>query len=55
MSIKKYNRYWAVYDESEELICLCVYKKGAQEVVRRMTNERRLINNVQRAERNICR
>ncbi len=31
-----HSRYWAVYDEAGELICLCVYKKGAQEIVRRL-------------------
>jgi len=36
MKIEKYSRYWAVYDEDGTLICLCVYKKGAREVLRRM-------------------
>ncbi len=38
MSIQRYKsgRYWAVYDEHGEMICLCVYKKGALEVVRRL-------------------
>lgn len=37
MKIKKYGqRFWGVYDELGILICVCVYKKGAQEVVRRL-------------------
>ena len=38
MRITKYkSTYWAIYDENEELICVTVYKKGALEVVRRLT------------------
>ena len=37
MKIERYGRYWAVYDEAGQLVCLCVYKKGAREVVRRLT------------------
>jgi hypothetical protein len=33
--IKKYGRYFAVYD-GETLVCVCVYRKGAQEVKRRL-------------------
>lgn len=29
------NRFWAVYD-AEELVCVCAYKKGAEEVKRRL-------------------
>ena len=37
MSIRKYGgRYWAVYDNAVALVCVCLYKKGAQEVVRRL-------------------
>jgi len=36
MKIERYGRYWAVRDEQGQLICLCVYKKGAMEVVRRL-------------------
>jgi len=32
----KKSRFWGVYDPTGSLICLCVYKKGAQEVLRRM-------------------
>ncbi len=34
-AIKKYGRrYWAVYDDRGELVCVTVYKKGAREVAR---------------------
>jgi hypothetical protein len=36
MSIRKYGRYWALYDEAGELVCICLYKKGAAEVLRRL-------------------
>ena len=39
MTIKRYGRYWAVYDTSGTLVCVCLYKKGAQEVVRRLTSQ----------------
>ena len=40
MTIKRYGgRYWAVYDASNTLVCVCLYKKGAQEVVRRLTSQ----------------
>ena len=35
MEIQKYGRYWAVYDGGE-LVCICVYKKGAVEVSKRL-------------------
>lgn len=35
MSITRYGRFWAVYD-GEFLVCVCVYKRGAEEVVRRL-------------------
>jgi hypothetical protein len=31
-------RFWAVYDDADELVCVTVYKKGAKEVVRRLTD-----------------
>lgn len=37
MEIRKYYRYWAVYDADEQLVCITLYKKGAKEVVRRLT------------------
>jgi hypothetical protein len=37
MSIRKYGgRYWALYDDAGELVCICLYKKGAAEVLRRL-------------------
>ena len=38
MRIERYGntRYWAVIDTDVTLVCLCVYRKGAIEVVRRM-------------------
>jgi hypothetical protein len=36
MVIRKYSRFWAVY-EADVLVCVCVYKRGAAEVVRRLT------------------
>ena len=35
MEIVKWNRYFALYDQGE-LVCVTVYKKGAQEVRRRI-------------------
>ena len=39
MRIERYGktRYWAVIDAEGTLVCLCVYKRGALEVVRRLT------------------
>ncbi len=38
-SVKRYKRRtWAIYDQGGELICVTVYKKGAQEVKRRLEN-----------------
>jgi hypothetical protein len=36
--IEKYGktRYWAVIDAAGTLVCLCVYRRGAAEVVRRL-------------------
>ena len=38
MRIARYGktRYWAVIDTDGTLVCLCVYRKGAAEVVRRL-------------------
>ena len=35
MDIKKRGRHWAVWD-GDDLVCLAVYKKGAEEVKRRL-------------------
>ena len=34
------NRNWAVYDSGGELVVVALYKKGAAEVVRRLTSKR---------------
>jgi len=41
MRIKRYGntRYWALYDVDGSLICLCVYKRGAMEVLRRLQSK----------------
>ncbi len=38
MRIARYRntRYWAVIDTEDTLVCLCVYRKGAKEVIRRL-------------------
>lgn len=39
MHIERYvRRNWAVYDADGELVVVAVYKKGAMEVVRRLTH-----------------
>jgi hypothetical protein len=35
--IEPRGRNWAVYDERGELVCICVYKRGALEVLHRLT------------------
>ena len=32
------TRFWAVPDRGGDLICVCVYKRGALEVARRLTS-----------------
>lgn len=36
-AVEKYGRYWAVLDPQRQLVCLTVYRRGAREVVRRLT------------------
>jgi len=38
MTVRRWKdgRHWAVYDRDGELVCVAVYKKGAQEVARRL-------------------
>ncbi len=36
---RKDGRSWAVYDENGTLVCVCLYKRGAEEVVRRLTGQ----------------
>ena len=33
---RRYGRFWAVFDRDGDLVCLCVYKRGAREVSRRL-------------------
>ncbi len=35
-TIRRRNRFWEVLDPSGTLVCLTVYKRGAEEVVRRL-------------------
>lgn len=36
--VQRRGRFWAVLDATESLVCLTVYKRGALEVVRRLTS-----------------
>jgi len=36
MRFEKYGKYWAVYDDANELVCITVYQKGAKSVIRRL-------------------
>ena len=42
MEIVKWDRYFALYDQGE-LVCVTVYKKGAQEVRRRIEELKGLV------------
>ena len=33
----KAGRFWGVYDRAGQLVCVCVYKKGAAEVIARLS------------------
>lgn len=35
LTISRYDRFYAVYDD-ETLVCVCVYKKGAMEIINRL-------------------
>ena len=35
--ITRRGRFWAVHDGTGQLVCVAVYKKGAREVVRRLS------------------
>lgn len=37
-TIRKKDRNWMVLDPQGQLVCLTVYKRGAVELVRRLTN-----------------
>ncbi len=43
MNIERYGRYWAVFDV-DGLVCVCVYLKGAKEVLKRLTSKGDAIN-----------
>ena len=46
MLIARWGRFWAVYEGEERythLVCVCVYRKGAREVARRLANGRDVI------------
>jgi hypothetical protein len=36
MTMTKYGRFWAVWNRDGGLVCVTVYRKGAQEVLRRL-------------------
>jgi hypothetical protein len=36
-SISRYKRFWQVTDAAGRLVCLTVYRRGAKEVVRRLS------------------
>jgi|GEM_PF-3407723 hypothetical protein len=40
-TVAKYrdSRFWGVWDESGELVCVCVYRRGAREVTRRLQGQ----------------
>jgi len=38
MTVERHGRHWAVYDDHDELVCLTVYRKGAVEVIRRLSS-----------------
>ena len=40
MQIVRRGRFWAVHDGAGQLICVAVYRKGAREVVRRLSPAR---------------
>ena len=37
LQIVRRGRFWAVHDGAGQLVCVAVYKKGAREVVRRLS------------------
>lgn len=40
MRIEKYgDRFWAVYDSNNELVCVTVYKKGALGIIKRLSEK----------------
>ena len=50
LSISRYKeRHWAIYTPDKELVCVCVYKKGARNVVRLMEEEKPLLSSAETA------
>jgi hypothetical protein len=45
MEIVNWGRYFALYDQGE-LVCVAVYKKGAQEVKRRIEELKNMVETV---------
>ena len=43
MRVERYGntRYWGVRESDGTLVCLCVYKRGAMEVLRRLQARKR--------------
>jgi len=39
MTVSKRGRYWAVWDAGGELVCFCVDRRGAREVMRRLAQQ----------------
>lgn len=55
-AIRRHYRHWEVLDPAGHLVCLTVYKRGAQEVVRRLCllgqlSNQPLLDSVARAKR----
>ena len=48
MEIVKWNRYFALYDQGD-LVCVTVYKKGAQEVKRRIEELKSMVDETKQA------
>lgn len=44
-TIQRRGRFWEVLDPAGVLVCLTVYKRGAREVVRRLSAESALSDN----------
>jgi len=51
MEIVKWDRYFALYDRGE-LVCVTVYKKGAQEVRRRIEELRNMLEMANNSSQN---
>ncbi len=51
MEIVKWDRYFALYDHGE-LVCVTVYKKGAQEVKRRIEELKSMVKKVKKISQN---